>query len=137
MTVRALTGGDLADAIRETLPSAVVGQDDTAVWVHPGEIAAVAGFLKESPALDFQFLNSISAVDYIEHFELVYHLTSLRQQTTGLIQGAGIGAGEPLGAVGVPPLAGRRLPGTGDMGPDGDLLRGPPQHEANHAVGGI
>ena len=33
-----------------------------------------------------QFLNSISAVDYIEYFELVYHLRSLRNNTTLIIK---------------------------------------------------
>ena len=37
-------------------------------------------FLRDDEDLDFQFLNSVSAVDYVEYFELVYHLTSLRRE---------------------------------------------------------
>ena len=29
--------------------------------------------------LEFEYLNSISAIDFVGHFELVYHLTSFRQ----------------------------------------------------------
>ena len=35
-------------------------------------------FLRTDPVLDFQFLTSISAVDYIEYFELIYQLLSMR-----------------------------------------------------------
>ena len=33
-------------------------------------------FLKETPGLEFDLLIAISAVDYVEYFEIVYHLTS-------------------------------------------------------------
>ena len=38
----------------------------------------MAHLLKDDPALDFSFLNALSAVDYVEYFEMVYHLLSLR-----------------------------------------------------------
>ena len=46
----------------------------------------MARFLRDDPDLDFQFLNSISAVDFIEHFEVVYHLTSFRHQHTAVLK---------------------------------------------------
>jgi len=49
-------------------------------------VADVAGFLKSDENLDFNFLNSISAVDYIDHFEVVYHLTSLNKQHTAIVK---------------------------------------------------
>ena len=38
----------------------------------------VARFLKDAEGLEFSFLSSITAVDYVEYFELVYHLISLK-----------------------------------------------------------
>ena len=36
----------------------------------------VASFLKAAPDFSFDYLNSITAVDYRSYFEVVYHLTS-------------------------------------------------------------
>jgi NADH/F420H2 dehydrogenase subunit C len=60
--------------------------DATAVWIRPSHIENVARILRDDPDLDFQFLNAISAVDFIEHFEVIYHLTSLRQQHTAVLK---------------------------------------------------
>ena len=49
-----------------------------ALWVKAPCIADVAAFLQQDDELDFQYLNSISAIDFVGGFELVYHLTSFR-----------------------------------------------------------
>ena len=54
------------------------GRSD-ALWVKTFHIADVAAFLQQDEELDFQYLNSISAIDFVGHFELVYHLTSFRK----------------------------------------------------------
>ena len=58
---------DYQDASQETL------------WVEAPYIAEVAAFLQQDEELDFQYLNAISAIDFVGHFELVYHLTSFRK----------------------------------------------------------
>ena len=45
--------------------------------VESGSLFEVARFLKETPELDFNYLNSLTAVDYVDYLEVVYHLTSL------------------------------------------------------------
>jgi len=37
----------------------------------------IAQFLKEAPGLDFDYLNFVTAIDYYDHFEVVYMLSSL------------------------------------------------------------
>ena len=76
----------MSAALTAKLPEAVEGHDENAVWVRSSQIAAVATLMRDDPSLDFQFLNSISAVDFIEYFALVYHLTSLRQQHSAIIK---------------------------------------------------
>ena len=85
MAVQYLSGSELAErvaaAVSDSLVSNSTGDsDDPALWVHAPRVAEVAGFLKSDSELDFSFLNSISAVDYIDHFEVVYHLTSLKKK---------------------------------------------------------
>ncbi len=84
--VQELTGGYLAARLQESLPDMVESWDDGAVWVKPPSIPDVCAFLKADASLDFQYLNSISAVDYIEYFDVVYHLTSISHQHTAIIK---------------------------------------------------
>jgi len=86
MAVNALAGEELAERLRQGVLDSVEQCDSTAVWVDPTRIQEVAWFLRHDPELDFQFLNSISAVDYIEYFELVYHLTSFERQHTAVVK---------------------------------------------------
>ena len=76
----------MSAALTAKLPEAVEGHDENAVWVRSSQIAAVAALMRDDPSLDFQFLNSISSVDFIEYFALVYHLTSLRQQHSAIVK---------------------------------------------------
>ena len=86
MAVQSLPGSELAERLRSAVPNSVEESNNLAVWVRPARIEEVARFLRDEPDLDFQFLNSISAVDFIGHFEVVYHLTSLRRQHTAVIK---------------------------------------------------
>jgi NADH:ubiquinone oxidoreductase subunit C len=95
MVVTALPGQELALRLEQALPGRVEQWDAEAVWVVPAAIVDAARFLHDDPALDFSFLNSISAVDFIEYFQLVYHLTSLRRQHTAVVKARVYGREEP------------------------------------------
>jgi len=71
-----LSGSDIAKKIGEKFPDAVTSSDETAVSVQSKHLLEVARFLKENLNLDF--LNHITAVDYRDYFEIVYLLTSLK-----------------------------------------------------------
>ena len=92
----ALDGADLARRINEAHTDAAIKWNEREVWVEPASIRSVAGFLKDDPDLDFSFLTSISAVDYVEHFELVYHLLSMRRNRSGIVKARVPGRGEPV-----------------------------------------
>lgn len=98
MTIVAIPGETLAGRLREAIPGVVVDWDESAVWVRPETMGDVAGFVRNDADLDFAFLNSVSAVDYVEHFELVYHLTSLSKEHTGVIRSRVYGREEPTAA---------------------------------------
>ncbi len=86
MAVRALTGQEVAQRLEAVLPGAVERWEGEAAWVRPEQIAAACQVLRDDPELDFRFLSSLSAVDFIEHFDLVYHLTSLGRRHTGVVK---------------------------------------------------
>lgn len=72
---------------------------DPWVEVNPDALLGVCRFLKEDPSIAFDYLNSICVVDYFEvdpkklakarwepHLEVVYHLSSIRHKTSGVIK---------------------------------------------------
>ena len=86
MAVQQLTGEELLERVGAAVPDSVVASVDGVLFVESAKIADVAGFMKSDSRLDFNFLNSISAVDYINHFEVVYHLTSMTKHHTAIVK---------------------------------------------------
>ena len=86
MALQQLTDEDLAEKVAAGVPESVDGMVDGVLRVKSQKIADVANFMKSDSGLDFNFLNSISAVDYIDHFEVVYHLTSLNKRHTAIVK---------------------------------------------------
>ena len=86
MAVVPVAAEHLAERLQEAVADSVERWNQDAVWVKPSLIDSVFRFLRDDPELDFQYLNSISAVDFIEHFELTYHLTSIQRQHTALVK---------------------------------------------------
>lgn len=82
----AMSGSELADAIREIDSEAVTGHSDDAVWITPASWPDVAESLRDSESLSFEMLSLVTTVDYIDHFEVVYHLLSLSKNRTGVVK---------------------------------------------------
>ena len=91
----ATAGQELATAIEGRFPGTVVSSDEGAVWVTPGAIAGVCRFLHTDPAQSYDLLNAITAVDYVEYFELIYHLTSISRNTTAVLKSRVYGREHP------------------------------------------
>ena len=73
-----LSGQEVAKLIAAQFTEAVSEVSDQAVVVKSSFLFDVAEYLRNNPELDLNYLNYISAVDYFDHFELVYQLTSLK-----------------------------------------------------------
>lgn len=83
---RAHSGEDAARRINEAIPGAAVDHNQTDVWVAPENILEAARLLKDDESLDFSFLNAVTAVDYVEYFEMIYHLLSLRRNSSLVVK---------------------------------------------------
>jgi len=73
---KALSGSDTAKKIGEKYPDAVTGSDETSVIVRSKDVLEVARFLQESLNLDY--LNFMAGTDYTDYLEVVYLLTSIK-----------------------------------------------------------
>ena len=74
----ALNGEDLGKKIAEALPGSVVSGEKPWIVVDSKQVHQVAEYLKSTAGLDFDYLTVVTAVDYIDYFELVYRLVSLK-----------------------------------------------------------
>lgn len=77
MTV-ALNGEEIAKRVAEVFPDSGAAGDEVTVVVSSDCLYQVAEFLKTTSGLDFDYLNNLTAVDYLDYFEVVYHLSSLK-----------------------------------------------------------
>ena len=76
MTI-SLSGKEVAAQIEEKFPGSVVESSHESLVVKADSLLDIARFLKESKGLDFDFLSFVTAVDYYDHFEVVYMLNSM------------------------------------------------------------
>jgi len=74
----ALNGEELAKKITGVFPDSVLAAGKMSVIVTSKALYKVAEYLKNTAGLDFDYLNNLTAVDYLDYFEVVYHLTSLK-----------------------------------------------------------
>ena len=90
MAVHQLSAEELAEKVSVGVPDSLdttsINTAENVIWVKSSKVADVASFMKSDVGLDFNFLNSITAIDYINHFEIVYHLTSIDKEHTAIIK---------------------------------------------------
>lgn len=75
---RTIAGLDIAHRIEQKFPDAVEEAIPEAATIKPERVSDVCVLLRDDPELKFEFLSSLTAVDRLEYFEVVYHLTSIR-----------------------------------------------------------
>ncbi len=77
MTV-ALRNEEVVRKLAEALPADSITVDKDAIIVPTESLLAVAQYLKNIPQFEFDYLTCLTAVDYLDYFEVVYHLTSFK-----------------------------------------------------------
>jgi len=85
MTVM-LSGQDIASKIAARFPEAVTESDIQAVVVNSEFLLEVADYLKNSPEMAFNQLNDLTSVDYYDHFEVIYRLTSVEHNHSTVLK---------------------------------------------------
>ncbi len=77
MTV-ALSGKEIASKVEENFPGAVLESGPESILISSDLLFDVLAFLKGAEGLDFDYLTYVTAVDYLDYFEVVYQLASLK-----------------------------------------------------------
>jgi len=77
MTV-ALNTEETGKKIAEAVPGSVVSTDKGWLLIDSKALTQVASFLKDTPGMDFDYLTVVTGVDYLDYFELVYRVVSMK-----------------------------------------------------------
>jgi NADH-quinone oxidoreductase subunit C len=85
MTV-ALSGTEIAARLKEKFADSIVETDTDCLVVKKESLLAIASFIKTAPGLEFDYLSTVTGVDYGDYFELVYHLVSLKHNHSLVIK---------------------------------------------------
>jgi NADH-quinone oxidoreductase subunit C len=81
-----LAGSEIAARLKEGLAAGIVEAGQDSLLVKSESLFDIASFLKDEPGLEFNYLVHITAVDYGDYFELVYHLASLKHNHSMIIK---------------------------------------------------
>jgi NADH-quinone oxidoreductase subunit C len=91
----ALAASDVAAKIQTIVPDSITEAGDNTILVKPASTADVLTYLKTAPELDFDYLSSITAIDYWDYFEVVYQLTSLTHNHSLVVKTRCLGRENP------------------------------------------
>ena len=77
MTV-ALSGKEIASQVAAKLSDSIVESGADYLLVGSDSLLQVMTFLKNTPELNFDYLNYVTAVDCFDYFEVIYQFTSMQ-----------------------------------------------------------
>ena len=86
MTTVAIAGTDVAERIKAAFPDSVIEATEASVTVPAERVVEVARFLRDDPELDCKYLNCLLGVDWLEHFDVIYVLSSLAKNQTLVLE---------------------------------------------------
>ena len=85
MTI-ALSGKEAAAKLEQKFPDSIIESNKDSLLVKSESLFELISFLKTAPEFEFNYLNTITAVDYSDYFEVVYHLTSMEHNHSLVIK---------------------------------------------------
>lgn len=86
----------VAERIKAILPNAAISANAQGISVDPNNIVDVTRFLRDDPQLCFNYLANLTSVDYPDHIQVVYHLTSVDRGGTPIALHVSADKGNPV-----------------------------------------
>jgi NADH-quinone oxidoreductase subunit C len=77
---------DIMAKLADRFPGALEEAGRDSILVKADSLLAVMEYLKNTTGLDFDYFNFVTAADYYQYFEIVYHLTSLKHNRSTFIK---------------------------------------------------
>ena len=77
MTVH-LNGKEIADKLSNVFPTSIIASDSEVIVIDSKFFYQVADYLKNTAEFDFNYLANLTSADYLDYFEVIYNLVSLK-----------------------------------------------------------
>jgi NADH-quinone oxidoreductase subunit C len=77
---------EIGKKLNEAMPGCVLSGDKASIIVEGKDLLGVAGYLKDTAGLEFDYLTFVTAVDYMDYFEVVYRLISLKNNQSLILK---------------------------------------------------
>ena len=90
-----ISGSEIAVGLGKQFEDSILNTHDNFILVKSQKIQEICSHLKKSPKFNCVLLNAITAVDYVEFFELIYQMTSIVDNKTCVIKTRVFGREEP------------------------------------------
>jgi NADH-quinone oxidoreductase subunit C len=81
-----LNGDDIAKQISGAFPQAVIESNAAAVVIQSSELFKVVEYLKNKAESSLDYLTDLTSVDYQNYFEIIYRLSSLKNNSTAVLK---------------------------------------------------
>jgi NADH-quinone oxidoreductase subunit C len=88
--------------LQERFGGGILETREDFILLDAAALVDIAGFLKDTEGLDFDFLSMVSGVDYYQYFEVVYRLVSIQHNHSLTLKARAYGRENPS----LPSLAG-------------------------------
>jgi NADH-quinone oxidoreductase subunit C len=75
---KSLYAGEIADKLKSKFAAGILENGNDYILVDSHCLIDIAAYLKDTPGLEFDYLNYLTTVDYKDCFELVYNLVSFK-----------------------------------------------------------
>ena len=85
MTV-AINCEEIGKKLQEAFPGSVISSGKADILIDTDKLPQVAGYLKNTAGLDFDYLTFVTAVDFLEYMEIVYRLVSLKNNQSLILK---------------------------------------------------
>jgi NADH-quinone oxidoreductase subunit C len=76
-----ISGNAAAERLNAAIPGIVLESDEYCVTVASDRIVEAATFLRDDEELDCKFLNTLLGVDWMDHYDVVYVISSMARNT--------------------------------------------------------
>ena len=77
---------EIASRLERECPGCVIESSEKFIIVKPESLFTIARFLKNTPEMDFDYLNYVTAVDYKTYFLVIYNLVSLTNNVSLMLK---------------------------------------------------
>ena len=95
MTI-AINCEETAKKLQEAFPGSVISTGKADILIDANKLLEVAGYLKNTVGLDFDYLTFVTAVDFLDYMEIVYRLVSLNNNLSLILKTRCYGRENPV-----------------------------------------